>query len=97
MSLDPNPVDLEEYARLRQLRPRGRQGSGYFLNTSQRRLVTYSHNVRRMSAKSIYKSCFEGDAYIPLCTLRRVHDIIAQVREDPQRYVLGPSKRTGRP
>ncbi len=32
----------------------------------------------------------------PLCALRRIHDIIAEARKDRQRYVQGPSKRTGR-
>ena len=90
---DPGPDDLEEYAGLIQFK---QHGNGHFLSKSQRRQIIYAYFVRHRSARYIHREYFEGSTASPLCTLRRVYDIISEARKNPQRYVQGPSKRTGR-
>ena len=53
----------------------------------------------RRSVKFIHREYFEGARKKKeefLCTLRKIHNVIAEARKDRQRYVQGPSKRRGR-
>lgn len=88
-----DPPNLAAFAEFDRVAPKLPKGKGFHLSKYQRRQIYRAQEVKK--AKTIHIEYFEAGNF-PLCSAGRIRNILAQELGDPDRYLRGPFKRTGR-